>query len=823
MSDFATRIETHGDALLQRWVTAVQAGKAIESSSRARLQEQLPPLLTSLILALRRGSSLGGEAPAATGSPIGHFGFDVQALVREYRLLGGVLLDLAEASGTPMSRADVRVLTDFMAAAVADGVAAHGMRGTSADVTSRKEAELAREGLLAALEAQPFLQVCVLEGPQHVVTLVNAEYRDRVAGGRDILGKPVLESFPELADQGFDVLMKRVLETGEPYIGHEVPILTESATGVREEHYFNFVVQPVRGSHGQFDTLLNISHDVTHFIEAKRVLSRIATEEKDRAAVLQDQIREREQVEEELLRRDWRLRYAIESARLTYVEVDLVRGGARTPENFASVMGYTPPPEQELDISLGTRMLLAHVVPEDRARVTASHEEFAAGKPSGKLDYRVLGDDNVERWIETRWSVEVSEDGRPLKSFATNLDITERKRVEEALRASGQRMQEADQRKDEFLAMLAHELRNPLAPVVNMLEVLKRSGSKSDLIQPALSTMERQLRHMTRMIDDLLDASRISQGKISLRREIVDIASLLRQVVDASRIVYEAAQQKVSVTLPAGPLCVHADAVRLAQVFGNLLQNASKFSRPEGRILVVAEQQGGEVVITIKDSGIGIPSDMLPRIFDLFMQGDQSLERAHGGLGIGLTLVRQLVEMHEGSVQASSEGVDRGSEFVVRLPALIETREARPTKPTNIEPTSVTSRRILVVDDNRDSATSLALLLRLDGNETHVAFDGEEAVEAATSFRPDVILMDIGLPKLNGFEAAGKIRTQPSGKAIVLVALTGWGQPEDRQKTADAGFDAHLVKPVDYEQLTKLLASFAAVAGAHVRSGSNTT
>ena len=903
----------------------------------------------------------------------------------------------------------------------------------------------------------------------------------------------------------------------------------------------------------------------------------------------QEEIGEPKRAEEDLRTNEWRLRCAAESARLTYVEVDLVRGQAWTPENFASVMGYVPPPEQEKDISAGTRLLLAHVVPQDRKRVAAAQAEFLAGTAAGNLDYRVLGDDQVERWIETRWSVERSADGAPLKSFATNLDITERKRaeegiresearyrnlfdsidagfcvievifdergkpvdwrylevnpsfekqsgmydvagkrasqllaelephlemygnvavtgepvrlvtevktldrwidlyafriggsdspevavifnditerkrteialhdseeryrtlfgsideafcviemivddherpvdyrflevnptfekqtglleatgkrmreliptmeahwfeiygkvartgepirfvnvakdmggrwfdvyacrvgepssrkvaivfnditkrreVEEALRAGEQRLRfvmdsmpqkvvttrtdgvvdyfnpqwseftglpleqlsdggwtqfihpddlsetvrlwqhavatgevslrehrfrradgeyrwhlsrtvpmrdaagmvvlwigsstdvhevkEADHRKDEFLAMLAHELRNPLAPIRNMLEVMKRADDSRQLLPPALSMMDRQVRHMTRLIDDLLDASRISQGKIGLRRERVDLTAVVGQVVEASRPYYEAAKQELTVSLPPHPVFVDADPVRLAQVFGNLLHNASKFSRRGGNIALVCELQARDVVVSVRDSGIGIPAALLPRIFELFIQGDQTLERTHGGLGIGLTLVRRLVEMHGGSVRAASEGVDRGSELVVRLPLLVEKQKPPSSNPTADAPIAPLARRILVVDDNQDAAESLAMLLELTGYQTQLAFDGLEAVEAANSFQPDVILMDLGMPVLNGFEAARQVREQPWSKRVVLVALTGWGQAEDRKRTAEVGFDGHLVKPVEFavltKLLTKLLAEFPAVAAPGSGSG----
>jgi CheY-like chemotaxis protein len=267
----------------------------------------------------------------------------------------------------------------------------------------------------------------------------------------------------------------------------------------------------------------------------------------------------------------------------------------------------------------------------------------------------------------------------------------------------------------------------------------------------------------------------------------------------------ESASQELTVTLPPQPVYLNADSVRLTQLFSNLLSNASKYTPPHGHIWLTAEQQGTEVVVSVKDTGLGIPPDMLDKIFDLFMQVDHSLERTRGGLGIGLTLVRHLVEMHGGSVHAHSEGPRRGSEFVVRLPRMLETPPPQLPKSVGTQATIAMGRRILVVDDNRDSADSLVMLLRMSGNEVHVAYDGLEAIEAAANLRPDVILLDIGLPRLNGYETAHRIREQPWGKDMMLVAATGWGQDEDRQKSTAAGFNAHLVKPVDQDALTTLL------------------
>jgi signal transduction histidine kinase/ActR/RegA family two-component response regulator len=361
-----------------------------------------------------------------------------------------------------------------------------------------------------------------------------------------------------------------------------------------------------------------------------------------------------------------------------------------------------------------------------------------------------------------------------------------------------------DLRKNQFLAMLAHELRNPLAPIRYMVEIMKRAEGKGDLIKPGLDMIERQVGQMTRLIDDLLDVGRITRDKLLLRQEDIELAPLIRDVAETFRSVCEVGQLELSVTLPPQALYLHADSARLTQVFGNLLQNACKFTRPGGHISLNAEQQGRVVVVTVKDSGIGISADMLPKIFEMFTQGDQTLERSQSGLGIGLTLVRRLVTLHDGSVQAFSAGLDKGSQLVVRLP-LSEKTAALPA-PTVSAPVAPSAQRILVVDDNEDAANILSMLLQLSGNETHVAFDGVEAVEAAEKLRPDVILMDIGMPKLNGYGAARQIREQPWGKAITLVAVTGLGRDEDRKESADAGFDGHLVKPVEYGALTAMLA-----------------
>ena len=384
-------------------------------------------------------------------------------------------------------------------------------------------------------------------------------------------------------------------------------------------------------------------------------------------------------------------------------------------------------------------------------------------------------------------------------------------RHHEKLNALLEALKEADRRKNEFLAMLAHELRNPLAPIRNAVQVLRLTGGNSEAVQSATEMMERQIGQMVRLVDDLLDVSRITRGKIELRRERIELASAVNHAVEAFRPNCERMDHELTVTLPPQPVYLNADPIRLAQIVGNLLNNACKFTDKGGRISLTVEREGEQAVIRVRDTGIGIAADQLPRIFDMFTQLDVSLERSVSGLGIGLMLVKTLVELHDGTVEVHCAGIGQGTEFVVRLPIMAATHQPSPPEPAVSEPTPATGRRILVVDDNWDSATSLVMLLELSGNEMHTAHDGLEAVEAAATFRPHVVLLDIGLPKLNGYEAARQIREQPWGKDMVLVALTGWGQEEARQKSRDAGFNGHLTKPVDFLSLEKLLAGFASV------------
>jgi CheY-like chemotaxis protein len=354
--------------------------------------------------------------------------------------------------------------------------------------------------------------------------------------------------------------------------------------------------------------------------------------------------------------------------------------------------------------------------------------------------------------------------------------------------------------------VLAHELRNPLAPVKNSLEIIKRAHSDLGLLDHARETMERQLSHMVRLIDDLLDVSRITHNRLELRKSICELRSIIEQAVQTVQPLADSRGHRLSAQLPDTPIQLNADPVRLTQVFINLLENACKYTEPGGLVQLTVESSGNQVVVSVEDSGMGIEADVLPTIFDMFTRADQSLERQQGGLGLGLTLVRRLVELHGGTVDATSDGRGRGSRFTVRLPRTEDVARLQVVPTTGRAAAEGATYRILVVDDNRDATESLTMLLQITGHETRSAFDGADALELASRFRPDVVLLDIGLPGLNGYDVARRIREQPWGRNAVLVALTGWGQEEDRRKSSEAGFDAHLVKPVDHGQLMAMLA-----------------
>jgi PAS domain S-box-containing protein len=387
------------------------------------------------------------------------------------------------------------------------------------------------------------------------------------------------------------------------------------------------------------------------------------------------------------------------------------------------------------------------------------------------------------------------------------IDITERVQAEEKLRSVSEKLLEADQRKDEFIAMLAHELRNPLAPIRDAVHVLRHDPDALTSTRglTLLSIIERQGQRLIRLVDDLLEVSRITRGKIELKRQLIELTDVLRDAIETAQSVIERGGHDLHVELPTEPLVLDADPVRLEQVFINLLNNAAKYTDHGGAIWLSAQRRGEEAVITVRDSGFGIPAEMLPHVFDPFTQVDRSLGRAQGGVGIGLALVKGMVELHGGRVEAHSEGLGCGSAFVVTLPALsrnVTKASEEPTKVTGVR----TPSRILVIDDDRDVATSLAMLLETFGATVHVAYSGATGLEALKAFKPELVFLDLGMPEMDGYETARQIRARPEGRSVVLVALTGWGQAEIYDRAREAGFDRQLTKPAALESLSEILA-----------------
>jgi PAS domain S-box-containing protein len=442
--------------------------------------------------------------------------------------------------------------------------------------------------------------------------------------------------------------------------------------------------------------------------------------------------------------------------------------------------------------------------PEDRARIRDQliPEVLARGTAEIEVRFRHFKT-GAALWMAYKVILLRGRNGEPMAVGTVSQDVTERRRLTNDLRKLAEDLTLADRRKNEFLATLAHELRNPLAPIASMLEVLKRSDGDGAALYKAREVIDRQLKQLVRLVDDLLDLNRITLNRLELRRSDIELTALIREAIEGAQPLLEAGEHRLEVDLPSAPVYLHADPARLVQVFGNLVNNACKYTPRGGALAISAARSGSDVVVRVQDSGIGIPPDKLESIFDMFTRLEQTAVPEQGGLGIGLTLVKQLVAMHGGSIEARSRGQGRGSEFVVRLPALSSLPEA--SSQASPERTLPRGRRILVVDDNRDAAEALAELLEILGNESHMAHSGREAIAAAERHRPDVVFLDIGLPELNGLEVCRRIRAEKWSAGMVLIALTGWGQEEDRRRSREAGFDGHLVKPVDLAELDRLL------------------
>jgi PAS domain S-box-containing protein len=514
-------------------------------------------------------------------------------------------------------------------------------------------------------------------------------------------------------------------------------------------------------------------------------------------------IHERKQMQDTMRESERRFRLLVEQVKDYAIFMTDPEGRATTwNEGVRGVLGF-----EEAEF-IGQDIVPAIFTPEDvRSGVAQAELDQAAANGSA----------NDDRWMRRKdgsrfWAVGVTtglrdDEGKLLGFMKVMRNQTERKQLEDELRQIAAKLSESDRRKTEFLATLGHELRNPLAPICTGLEIMKMVKDDPATMEEIRGMMERQTQQMVRLIDDLLDVSRITRGKLELQTCQVALADVVRSAVEATRPFINEAGHELTVTLPPQPILLDADPNRLAQVFSNLLNNATKYTPERGHIRLTAERQGSDVMVTVKDNGIGIPADMQDGIFEMFTQIDRPLEKGYQGLGIGLTLVKRLVEMHGGRIKVHSEGIGKGSEFRVRLPILAESPIAEPQPVQDSAMAKPTRFRILVVDDNKAAADMLGRVVEMLGNEVRTAYGGLQGVEAAAEFRPDMVLMDLGMPAMNGYEATRSIREQMWGKDMVLVALTGWGQEEDKQRTKEAGFDYHLVKPAKPSELQWLLAA----------------
>ncbi|KQW51341.1 MULTISPECIES: ATP-binding protein [unclassified Roseateles] len=488
-------------------------------------------------------------------------------------------------------------------------------------------------------------------------------------------------------------------------------------------------------------------------------------------------------IELDLQRRagEQQLRLFLANARMFSWEVELRTQRLALSDNAVDVLGAVP-----RDVDEGLALVHGDDVPALREAMAA----VVRDRSGFTLELRIVRPDNGDlRWVEVRAQTLCDAAGEPLRLSGISFDMTERKRMEESLR-------DADRRKDEFLAMLAHELRNPLAPIRNAAELMLRTTAPGATERRAVEIINRQVKQMTRMVDDLLDVSRITHGRIELEHTPVALAAIVASAVEAVAPAMQERRHRLKV-VEGPPLTVRGDAARLQQCLVNLLSNAAKYTDPGGDIAVELAREGDEAVLQVRDSGAGIAADMLPVVFDLFVQSSRTLDRAQGGLGIGLSVVRRLVEMHGGRVSARSPGVGKGASFEIRLPLSMQLAWAElPPQPAAHPP-----RRVLLIDDNVDAAESLAMMLRADGHEVRTGFSAPDALAMAKDWLPDVALLDIGLPGMDGYEVARRLRAELATAPLRLVALTGYGRPEDIQRSADAGFDGHLVKPVGLDAL----------------------
>ncbi len=639
-----------------------------------------------------------------------------------------------------------------------------------------------------SLRMQAPVAVALFDGPTHVYSLANARYREMM-NRDDLEGKAVRAAFPEVAHNPLFSILDEVYRTGSPFVAYELPTRVDRCgDGAMEQAFFKLNVEPIHDDAGQVMGVMAVAVEITDQVLARR-----------RAEIAQRALCDTEE----------RLRLALDVADVGTWDYNPVTGELSWDARCKAVFGLVP--EARIDY----RAFLRRVHPEDRQETerAVSRALDPANAGDYAVEYRTVREGGAIRWVAANGRAFFDKAGRAVRFLGTARDITQHKHLEAEgalllAKAEAARLEAeaANRAKDEFLAMLGHELRNPLAPIVTALELMKLRGDRDSTREQEV--IERQVHHFERLVDDLLDVARITRGKVELRRQTLEIGKVIAEAVEMASPLLDHRRHNLTLEVPSLGLQVLGDEVRLAQVVANLLTNAARYTEPGGDIGVSAARDGADVVIVVRDNGLGISSEILPTIFDAFTQGARSLDRGEGGLGIGLTLVRSLVALHGGTVSAHSGGIGRGSVFTVRLPALppadtTETKEAAPRAPALFDGSKT---RVLIVDDNVDASDLLGDWLRAVGHEVMIAHDGPQALAVAAAFRPEVALLDIGLPVMDGYELGDKLRSQAAPNILRLMAVTGYGQVGDRARSASAGFEQHFVKPIDPRALSRALA-----------------
>ena len=606
--------------------------------------------------------------------------------------------------------------------------------------------------------------VAVLMGPKHVFEMVNEAYYQLV-GHRELVGKALWEALPEVAGQGFEEYLDQVYTTGEPWVTRAMPFAVQPRRdGPSVQRYVDLVYQPYRDQFGTTIGIFAQGYDVTDAVEA--------------------QAAKRES--------DQRLRDGMDATKMVVWDWNLSTDKLVYSENTALVLGMSPS---------SMRGVARHIHAQDRDKVAAAHQQALYATGAYEVVVRFIRPDNGRQiWADSRGKVQYDAEGRPARMRGVTVDVTERYQAELELR-------EANRKKDEFLAMLAHELRNPLAPISTAAEMLRMTAGGDARTRKASEVISRQVKHMTSLVDDLLDVSRVTRGLVELEKETIDVKAAVASAVEQSRPLIEARHHSLTVRTEAAHSTVHGDRTRLVQVIVNLLNNAAKYTPQGGEITLAVHTEAGMVWISVADNGIGIDSSLLPQVFELFTQAERTPDRAQGGLGIGLALVKTMVTLHGGTVTADSAGPGLGSTFTISLPAMAPAQDDLAAAPgTGLAPGAI-PRRVMIVDDNVDAAESLAVLLEAHGHQVSVQSHPLDAIAAARRDPPQVFILDIGLPEIDGFELARRLRADPVTGRALFVALTGYGQAHDRILSKSVGFDHHFVKPVELEKLRALFAT----------------